>query len=119
MVGGSARVRPPRDLTGDPEAWPHLASADVGAEAVREVSRRLADALAEQGTSLRQTAAASGVNRQAIADLLAGRSWPDIATVARLEHFLAVPLYPHRGGTRIAHGERPFRPRDAVPGTTK
>ncbi|MFD8478864.1 helix-turn-helix domain-containing protein [Kitasatospora sp. NPDC059673] len=94
MVGGRARVRPPRDLTDDPEAWPRLASADVGAEAVREISRRLADSLAERKLSLRQAAAGSGVNRQAIADLLAGRSWPDVATVARLGAFTRTGLWP-------------------------
>ncbi|BFV57661.1 hypothetical protein KCMC57_up27650 [Kitasatospora sp. CMC57] len=94
MVGGSARVRPPRDLTDDPEAWPRLASADTGAEAVREISRRLAEALTGRGLSLRQAAAGSGVNRQAIADLLAGRSWPDVATVARLGAFTGAALWP-------------------------
>ncbi|MFJ9521811.1 helix-turn-helix domain-containing protein [Kitasatospora sp. NPDC101801] len=94
MVGGSARVRPPRDLTEDPEAWPHLASADVGAEAVRVIAGRLARALAERRLSLRQAAAGSGVNRQVIADLLAGRSWPDVATVARLEAFTSTRLWP-------------------------
>ncbi|MFJ5233167.1 helix-turn-helix domain-containing protein [Kitasatospora sp. NPDC088391] len=111
MVGGSARVRPPRDLTEDPEAWPRLVAGDVGAEVVRNISGRLAEALTGQELSLRQVAAGAGVNRQAIADLLAGRSWPDVATVARLEHFLNVPLYPHRAGARIAHGEQPSRPR--------
>ncbi|MFD5086435.1 helix-turn-helix domain-containing protein [Kitasatospora sp. NPDC058406] len=98
-------------MTDDPEAWPRLASDDTAAEAVRIISGRLADALAAQGLSLRQTAAGSVVNRQAIADLLAGRSWPDIATVARLEDFLDAPLYPHRVERRIAHGERPSRHR--------
>ncbi|MEV7928523.1 helix-turn-helix transcriptional regulator [Kitasatospora sp. NPDC088779] len=98
-------------MTDDPEAWPRLASGDTAAEAVRVISSRLAEALAGQAVSLRQAAVGSGVNRQAIADLLAGRSWPDVATVARLENFLDVPLYPHRVETRIAHGERPSRPR--------
>ncbi|MFE7561903.1 helix-turn-helix domain-containing protein [Kitasatospora sp. NPDC057500] len=98
-------------MTDDPEAWPREASTDIGAETVREISRRLADVLADRGWSLRQAASGSGVNRQTIADLLAGRSWPDVATVARLENFLDVPLYPHRVETRIAHGERPSRPR--------
>jgi hypothetical protein len=49
--------------------------------------------------SLRVLAAASGVNRQAIADLLAGRSWPDVATVARLGHAIGQPLWlGHDGG---------------------
>ncbi|PYC82680.1 hypothetical protein C7C46_10010 [Streptomyces tateyamensis] len=94
MVGGSARVRPPRELTEDPEAWPQLASGDIGAEAVRVIACRLAQSLAERRLSLRQAAAGSGVNRQAIADLLAGRSWPDVATVARLEAFTGARLWP-------------------------
>ncbi|MFC5959196.1 helix-turn-helix domain-containing protein [Streptomyces pratens] len=50
--------------------------------------------LRERGLSLRKIADASGVNRQAIADLLEGRSWPDIATVARLGDALVLPLWP-------------------------
>lgn len=94
MVGGRARALPPRELTDDPEAWPDRPSADLGAEAVREVSRSLAAAITDRGLSLRGASAASGVNRQAIADLLAGRSWPDVATVARLGVALDVDLWP-------------------------
>ena len=57
--------------------------------------RTLAAILDEQGWSLRTVAAGSGVNRQAIADLLAGKSWPDVATIARLAHFTGVGLWPH------------------------
>ncbi|MGA6158135.1 helix-turn-helix domain-containing protein [Stenotrophomonas sp. NPDC087984] len=96
MVGGRARARSPRQLTGDPEAWPEQASTDPGAEAVRQIARALAQALVDQGLSLRATAAGSGVNRQAIADLLAGRSWPDVATIARLDAFTGIRLWPGR-----------------------
>ncbi|MEZ0095252.1 helix-turn-helix domain-containing protein [Streptacidiphilus sp. EB129] len=61
---------------------------------MRQVSHHLATVLAERGLSLRGAAAASGVNRQAIADLLAGRSWPDVATVARLGGALSADLWP-------------------------
>lgn len=61
---------------------------------MRQVSHHLADAIAERGLSLRGAAAVSGVNRQAIADLLAGRSWPDVATVARLGAALDADLWP-------------------------
>ncbi|MFJ2176943.1 hypothetical protein ACIOHE_29120 [Streptomyces sp. NPDC087851] len=44
-------------------------------------------------------AAGSGGNRQAIADLLAGKSWPDVATIASLAHFTGTSLWPH--GTNI------------------
>jgi hypothetical protein len=111
MVGGLARSRPPRELARDPEAWPEaVILGNEAASVVQDIARALAAALGGQERSLRQAAAGSGVNRQAIADLLAGRCWPDVATVARLENFLAVPLYPPHGGTRIAHQSRPSRP---------
>lgn len=94
MVGGHARARPPRQLTGDPEAWPEGPSTDPAAEAVRHIACALAEALRERGLSLRAAADGSGVNRQAIADLLAGRSWPDVATVARLAAFTRTTLWP-------------------------
>lgn len=94
MVGGRARALPPRQLTDDPEARPERPSTDPAAEAVRHIARALAEVLRERGLSLRAAAAdGSGVNRQAIADLLAGRSWPE-ATVARLADFTRAGLWP-------------------------
>ncbi|MGA4841383.1 helix-turn-helix domain-containing protein [Streptomyces sp. G45] len=114
------RRTPPRELADDPEAWPHARLSDPGGAVVQLIARALEGALAAQKRSLRQVAAGSGVNRQAIADLLAGRCWPDIATVARLENFLAVPLYPSSGGMPHTHGKRPFRPQASpAQGTTK
>ncbi|MFC5250210.1 helix-turn-helix domain-containing protein [Streptomyces nigrescens] len=98
MVGGRARARCPRQLADDPEAWTEQPLADPAAESVRFIARALARALAGQGLSLRAAAAGSGVNRQAIADLLAGRSWPDVATVARLAAFTRVHLWPESPG---------------------
>jgi lambda repressor-like predicted transcriptional regulator len=94
MVGGHARVRPPRQHTLDPETWPEQPCTDPAAEAVRHIARALARTLREQGLSLRAAADGSGVNRQAIADLLAGRSWPDVSTVARLAAFTRAGLWP-------------------------
>nr|WP_255528281.1 helix-turn-helix transcriptional regulator [Streptacidiphilus sp. P02-A3a] len=53
----------------------------------------------ERGMSLRAVADGSGGNRQAIADLLAGLSWPDVATVARLAAFIGAGLWPLQSGT--------------------
>ncbi|WP_405642780.1 helix-turn-helix domain-containing protein [Streptomyces uncialis] len=66
----------------------------MAAEAVRLIARTLTRSLADQNLSLRAAAAGSGVNRQTIADLLAGRSWPDVATVARLTAFTSTSLWP-------------------------
>lgn len=71
----------------------------MAAEAVRLIARNLALVLNDQSLSLRAAAAGSGVNRQVIADLVAGRSWPDVATVARLAHFTGTALWPD--GTNI------------------
>ncbi|MER5783416.1 helix-turn-helix transcriptional regulator [Streptomyces mobaraensis] len=61
---------------------------------MRQIARRLARVMEDRGLSLRATAADSGVNRQAIADLLAGKSWPDVATIARLAASTGVRLWP-------------------------
>lgn len=94
MVGGRARARSPRELAGDLEPWTAQPLTDPGAEAVRQIARCLQGVLDERKLSLRAAAAGSGVNRQAIADLLAGRSWPDVATVARLAAFTGTTLWP-------------------------
>lgn len=94
MVGGMARRTPPRELARDPETWPHAQLADPGAAAVQNIARTLAAAMAERSLSLRALADTSGVNRQAIADLLGGKSWPDVATVARLGDALGTLLWP-------------------------
>ncbi|WP_431934593.1 helix-turn-helix domain-containing protein [Nonomuraea jabiensis] len=95
MVGGRARSAAPRDLAENPQAWPHADLARHPAAAVvQQIAATLAGILAERRLSLRGLAAASGVNRQSIADLLAGRSWPDVATIALLETTLTVRLWP-------------------------
>uniref|UniRef100_UPI003F4985E4 helix-turn-helix domain-containing protein n=1 Tax=Nonomuraea sp. CA-252377 TaxID=3240003 RepID=UPI003F4985E4 len=95
MVGGRARSAAPRDLAENPQAWPHADLARHPAAAVvQQIAASLAGILAERRLSLRGLAAASGVNRQSIADLLAGRSWPDVATIALLETALAIRLWP-------------------------
>ncbi|MFI6994681.1 helix-turn-helix domain-containing protein [Nonomuraea wenchangensis] len=95
MVGGRARSRAPRELADDPQAWPHADLTGHRAAAhVQEIAGALAAVMAEQGLSRRGLAAFSGVNRQSIADLLTGRSWPDVATIACLEHALGRRLWP-------------------------
>ncbi|MFJ8568411.1 helix-turn-helix domain-containing protein [Streptomyces sp. NPDC093514] len=114
------RKTAPRDFARDSESWPRSVVDDAAAEVVQAMARALADALEADERSLRQFAAGSGVKRQAIADLLVGRCWPDVATVVRLENFLAMQLYPLRDGIRNPHENRPFRPQwHPVPGTAK
>ncbi|GHE36847.1 hypothetical protein GCM10017673_44240 [Streptosporangium violaceochromogenes] len=99
MVGGQARARAPRELADDPDAWPNAdLSGHVAAETVQHIARHLAVAIDAQHLSLRRLATTSEVNRQAIADLLAGRSWPDVATVARLGRAVGKSLWPGPNG---------------------
>lgn len=94
MVGGRARSRAPRELARDPEAWPDAVVDDVAAAVVQAIARRLAAALIERGWSRRTAADQLGINRQTIGDVIDGRTWPDVATIARLEAGLNTELWP-------------------------
>ncbi|MEV0115919.1 helix-turn-helix transcriptional regulator [Streptomyces sp. NPDC050844] len=94
MAGGSARSRAPRECAHDPEAWPDAVVDDIAAAVVQTIARRLAAALAERGLSRRGAADLLGINRQTIGDVLDGRTWPDVATIARFEAGLNTPLWP-------------------------
>ncbi|RZE03618.1 hypothetical protein C0Q64_10810 [Streptomyces albidoflavus] len=98
MVGGMKRRTPPRELARDPETWPEADLADPGAAAVRDIARAPAAAMSARSLSSRAVAEASGMNWQATPDLPAGRSWPDVATVARLGTALDAPLIPRTVG---------------------
>ncbi|MFF8611529.1 helix-turn-helix domain-containing protein [Streptomyces sp. NPDC015350] len=104
MPGGTQRSTTPRDLAADPDAWPNAVMADhPQARIVQAIARALGERLEERGLSLRQTAALTGVNRQAIVNLLGGISWPDVVTVSLLEDGLGVALWP--GAVRPASAE--------------
>jgi transcriptional regulator with XRE-family HTH domain len=95
MVGGRARSTAPRDLADNPENWPHADLAGHPAAAVvQAIAAALTGELAARTLSRRGLAAMSGVNRQSINDLLAGTSWPDVATIALLETALRRRLWP-------------------------
>jgi ribosome-binding protein aMBF1 (putative translation factor) len=98
MVGGTARSRAPRELARNPKAWPDTVVDDVAAAVVQAIARRLNAALDERGWSRRAAADQLGVNRQTIADVIDGRCWPDVATIARLEAGLNTALWPPLAG---------------------
>lgn len=83
--------RPPRDLVSD---WPEAAAGDPVVEAARRFALALSNAIGER--SLRSVARETGVDRTVISSIIAGGSWPDIATLARLEAGLRVDLWPGR-----------------------
>lgn len=97
MPGDSSRAAAPRAfvLTG---SWPEAALAEHhGARVAQVLARRLAAAMKASGLSANRLADSSGVNRQTIANVLAGSSWPDLLTIANLEIALEADLWPGRG----------------------
>lgn len=65
-----------------------------GAQVAQAVARALAEAMERQQISANALAQASDVNRQVIANVLAGTVWPDLLTVASLEGALGEALWP-------------------------
>ena len=75
--------------------WPDVACDDTTAEVARLLALRLREALA--GRSQRSVGALTGVDYTTIGDVLAGRVWADLATIAKLERGLGADLWPGRG----------------------
>ncbi|MHB8220589.1 MAG: hypothetical protein ACYDHU_09770 [Acidimicrobiales bacterium] len=75
--------------------WPDVACDDPVAEVARLLALRVRDALG--GRSLRAAGTLTGVDHTTIGDVLAGRVWADVATLARLEAGLGSDLWPGRG----------------------
>ncbi|WP_083652858.1 helix-turn-helix domain-containing protein [Serinicoccus sp. CNJ-927] len=94
-------VRPsrpaPRELV-DP--WPTGDARDAAAAVAARLAVNLREAVA--GRSTRAVAELTGVDRTTVAAILNGTTWPDLATVARLEHGLVVDLWP--GGVAKGFG---------------
>ncbi len=75
--------------------WPAAQlDGDPAAEAAQEFVVRLAAAAGER--SLRGVEAATGVDHDTVARILRGDTWPDMATLAHLEHGLGADLWPGR-----------------------
>ncbi|MET0714899.1 MAG: helix-turn-helix transcriptional regulator [Mycetocola sp.] len=90
--------RPAREL---PEAlsdgWPHMPSADPIGEVARQFALNVEAAIGER--SVRAAARDVGVDHATIRALIAGKSWPDLATIAKLERGFGVNLWPGLLGT--------------------
>lgn len=66
--------------------------APAAARYVQEISRRLRDALGDANVS--EVAAAAGLARSTLYDLVSGSTWPDVVSLAQLEQVLGVRLWP-------------------------
>lgn len=90
----------PQELT--PAPWPDVPSPDVYAEVARQFVIRLRTGIGAR--SIRSVGVAAGVSHVTILNVLAGRAWPDLSTIARLEVALGVALWP---GLQNAATKRP------------
>lgn len=78
-------------------AWPRAVlreDAPVSALYGQALARRLAEALADRGASIRSLAERAGVNHSTVSRLLAGRVLVDIGTLARLEAAMGMGIWP-------------------------
>jgi transcriptional regulator with XRE-family HTH domain len=83
-----------------------------GAQVAQAIARALSEAIAAQGLGANELAKRSGVNRQVIANVLAGTTWPDLITIANLETALGATLWPdHNAWDNTAPVPSPPLPR--------
>ncbi|MFG2494789.1 helix-turn-helix domain-containing protein [Streptomyces caniferus] len=94
MPGGARRQKKPFEYALD-DNWPYAVMDDYRpAQAVQAIARALAEAMERQEVSANVLAARAGINRQVIANVLAGKTWPDVLTVVSLETALGEMLWP-------------------------
>jgi len=74
--------------------WPERASVDPLGETARQFVLNVRDAMG--GRSIRAVALDCGIGNVTLLSILAGKAWPDLATIARLESGLGVDLWPGR-----------------------
>lgn len=82
---------PPRTFSA---AWPDEPCVDPIAEVARGFTLRLVAAL--DGRSLRSLRNTAGIEHTTVSAIINGATWPDLATIARLERGLDVDLWPGR-----------------------
>jgi ribosome-binding protein aMBF1 (putative translation factor) len=80
---------PPWERT---DSWPETASSDPSGETARRFALNVRDALG--GLSLRAAQDKTGVDRATIHSIINGLAWPDLDTIAKLEHGFGITLWP-------------------------
>ncbi|MBB5643055.1 helix-turn-helix domain-containing protein [Cryobacterium roopkundense] len=84
----------PRELAA---GWPDVVSVDPIGEVARQFALNVRAAIGDR--SIRAAAQDVGVDHSTIVAVLQGRTWPDLATIARLELGFGVDLWPGRIGS--------------------
>ena len=94
MPGGTQRTKSPNEYVVAGE-WPHVVLEDYRpARVAQHVSRALREAMTYREISANALSKASEVNRQCIANVLQGRVWADMLTIASFEDTLKIMLWP-------------------------
>jgi len=91
-VGRTVRARPV-DLAQSP--WPSAHSDDALGEYARLWVLRLIEVVADR--SIRSVAEGAGLHHSTLDGIIAGRVWPDLATIAKLELSLGAVLHSQLG----------------------
>lgn len=78
-------------MEGAPTPWPDAPSDEPVTEVARQFAVRLRDAIGDR--SIRSVAVTAGLNHVTLLNVLSGKAWPDLATIARLELALNTDLY--------------------------
>ena len=92
---GRALTRP-HDYLEHHSEWPDGRLADHAppeAHLAQAVSQRLRSHLTDHNLSLSDAARLAGASRQALFNAVHGRTWSDLATLARIEHGLGIDLW--------------------------
>jgi hypothetical protein len=86
--------RPPRPApnAGDTDGWP----ARIREDPIQETARRFVNNVLNQmgDSSIRSIASQAGIDHNVLRLVLAGESWPDLITIAKLERSLQAELWP-------------------------
>lgn len=89
-------TRPPVQWLVAGQQWPGGSlepTAPIEAIRAQQLVRALAGAMSTLGLSGRQVSATCGVDQRTVSRLLSGSSYPDIATLARIEAGLGMQLW--------------------------
>ncbi len=76
----------------DTDRWPQAPASSLDSEVARLIVVNLISAM--EGRGVRSVAREAGIDEKTLRQLIAGASYPDVRTVARLEEALQAPLYP-------------------------
>lgn len=87
---------PPAHFVRQGHEWPRgalVAHAPVEVLRTKRLAQNLVAELESRSLSIRQAAALCGIAHPTLVRLLSGASYPDVATLARLEHGLNTVLW--------------------------